>query len=242
MPDSNYDRHVRRSGDDYAEALTDLLPYGQAWPRWIDSTLMRTVRGLAQVWGYFDSRAADLLERESDPRYTLELLPDWERNWGLPDPCFVQAQTIDQRHALLILKMTLLGAQSREFFIWVAKWLGYEITITEYSPFQAGVSQAGDTRGMVNWNDIPGSHPEMMDQYRWYIGPPEMRFYWTVHVINAPLTWFRSSSGQAGVDPHLRIGYAVDLECLLRRWKPAHTDIVFDYSNLKTGDSMAGTP
>jgi len=235
------DRHVRRSGDDYAEALASLLPYGQAWPRWEDSTLMKTVRGLAQVFGFVDARAADLLERESDPRLTLELLPDWERNWGLPDPCFKQAQTIDQRHALLIMKMTLLGAQSREFFIGIAAWLGYTITITERAPFMCGVSQAGDTRGMINWNDTPGMHPEIAD-YRWEIGPPEIRFYWTVHVINAPLTWFRAASGQAGVDPHLRIGYAYDLECLLRRWSPAHTDIVFDYSNLKTGDSMAGTP
>jgi uncharacterized protein YmfQ (DUF2313 family) len=235
------DRHIRRDGEDYADALASLLPYGQAWPRWPDSVLMRTVRGLAEYFGFVDSRAADLLERESDPRLTLELLPDWERNWGLPDPCFKQAQTIDQRHALLILKMTLLGAQSREFFIGIAAWLGYTITISEFAPFMAGVSQAGDTRGMINWNDTPGQHPEIPD-FRWYIGPPEMRFYWVVHVINAPLTWFRSGAGQAGVDPHLRIGYAYDLECLLNRWKPAQTMIVYDYSNLKTGDSMAGTP
>ncbi len=235
------DRHIRRSGDDYAEALAGLLPHGQAWPRWPESVLMRTVRGLAQFFGFVDARAADLLERESDPRLTLELLPDWERNWGLPDPCFKQAQTIDQRHALLILKMTLLGAQSREFFIAMAAWLGYTITISEFAPFMAGVSQAGDTRGMVNWNDTPGQHPDIPD-FRWYIGPPEMRFYWVVHIINAPLTWFRSGAGQAGVDPHLRIGYAYDLECLLNRWKPAQTLIVYDYSNLKTGDSMAGTP
>ena len=239
--DRQIDVHVRRSGDDYASALADLLPYGQAWPRWSDSTLMKTIRGLAQAWGFVDRRAADLLEQESDPRKAIELLPDWERNWGLPDPCFRQAQTIDQRHALLIMKMTLLGGQSRDFFIGIAAWLGYEITITEYSPFECGISQAGDTRGMIAWNDTPGQHPEMTD-FRWQIGPPEMRFYWTVHVINAPLNWFRSSSGQAGVDPHLRIGYAKDLECLLDRWKPAHTDIVYDYSNLKTGSSMAGTP
>jgi uncharacterized protein YmfQ (DUF2313 family) len=235
------DRHIRRSGDDYAQALADLLPYGQAWPRWPESVLMRAVRGLAQTFGFVDARAADLLERESDPRYTIELLPDWERNWGLPDPCFRSALSIDQRHQLLLFKMTLLGGQSRDFFIGMAAWLGYTIDITEYAPFMAGVSQAGDTHGMINWNDTPGRHPEVLD-YRWYIGPPEQRFYWTVHVRNAPLTWFRAGSGQAGVNHHLEIGYATDLECLLRRWKPAHTDIVFDYSNLKTGDPMAGTP
>ena len=58
------------------------------------------------------------------------------------------------------------------------------------------------------------------------------------------LTWFRVGpiGGEVGVDPHLLIGLAEDLECLLNRWKPAHTEIVFDYSGLTNGGSMAGTP
>ena len=126
------DIHIRRDGDDYWQALANLLPYGQAWPRWEESTLMRTVRGLAQTFGFVDARAADLLEQESDPRKTIELLPDWERNWALPDECLRKALTIDQRHALLIWKMTLLGGQSREFFINIAAWLGSTINITEF--------------------------------------------------------------------------------------------------------------
>lgn len=77
--------------------MLNLLPRGQAWPREIDSTLVLTVNGLANYWGYVDGRAADLLETESDPRTTVELLPDWERNWGLPDPCFPSAQSITER-------------------------------------------------------------------------------------------------------------------------------------------------
>lgn len=238
------DRHTRRSGLDYAHALAQLLPRGVAWSRDPNDLVMRVVRALAQIWGspgvdsasdlpgtsqIVDARAGDLLERESDPRATVELLPDWERNWGLPDPCFAEAQTIGERQAMLVLKMTMIGAQSREFFIGIAEWLGYTITITEYAPFMAGVSQAGDTR------DAQGD-------YRWQIGPPEMRFFWTVHVGASRLTWFRAAAGEAGVDPHLRIRLATDLECLLRRWKPAHTDLVFDYSSLASGGDMAGTP
>jgi len=225
------DRHVRRTGDDYAGALIDLLPRGIAWPRDPLSVLMRAMTGLAQVWGFVDSRAADLLERESDPRETVELLPDWERNWGLPDPCFTPTPTIGERQAMLVFKMTMLGGQSRAFFQSLAVWLGYDITIEEYSPFMAGVSSVGDTRFLYD-----NHHP------RWQIGPPEMRFYWTIHTGQASLTWFRASKGQAGVDPHLRIGTAEDLECLFQRWKPAHTQIVFDYSGLVGGGPMAGTP
>src|SRR5580765_5106997 len=123
------DRHVRRNGSDYAEALLRLLPWGQAWPRHEDSTLVKTIRGLASYWGFVDGRAADLLEIETDPRLTMEMLPDWERNWGLPDPCFPESTTIEQRRAMLMLKMTLLGGQSRAFFTGIMKWLGYDVVI-----------------------------------------------------------------------------------------------------------------
>ena len=234
------DRHVRRTGNDYREAFLTLLPEGQAWPkRFMDGILWQTIDGLCDYWGTVDARAADLLEQESDPRKTIELLPDWERNWGLPDPCFQTQSTIAQRQQMLLFKMTLLGAQSRNFFINEVAYnlLGLTVTITEYSPFTAGLSQVGDTRtppvDMVNL---------LNGEYRWYIGPPEMRFYWTVHISGATLTWFRCGSGQAGVDPHLIIGRNTDLECLFERWKPSHTEVLFDYGVMTPNDPFAGTP
>src|SRR5499427_5061679 len=101
------DRHVRRSGDDYAVGMNNLLPQGLAWPRWPNTVLQNVVQGLAQIWGFVDSRAADLLERESDPRQTIELLPDWERNWGLPDPCYQGPSTIGERQTALVGRMTI---------------------------------------------------------------------------------------------------------------------------------------
>ena len=77
---SEPDKHVTRDGDDYAVAMQALLPLGQAWPRGEDSALMKVVRGLCRIWGDFEIRASHLLEQESDPRTTIELLPDWERN------------------------------------------------------------------------------------------------------------------------------------------------------------------
>lgn len=253
------DVHVRRNGDDYGDALLALLPQGQAWPKSPGTTLDLTVRGLAEYWGYVDSRAADLLERESDPRLTIELLPDWERNWGLPDPCYTAPLTIGERQQALVQRMTIEGAQSRAFFINLAASIGYTITITEYRTFVVGIDHVGDARvygdGSVpmynEWgNPImgpPGDHyvalGELSEWPYYGLGPETNRFYWTVHVGVAKLVWFRVTSGQCGVDPHLRIGLADDLECLLNRWKPAHTQIIFDYSGLSSpGDPMAGTP
>src|SRR5215468_9267333 len=90
-----FPRATRRSQDDYADSFSKLLPLGIAWPRQEDSLLMRCVFGFAGILGArmtgsypielkpisVDGRAADLLERESDPRLTSPepegMLPDW---------------------------------------------------------------------------------------------------------------------------------------------------------------------
>lgn len=221
------DTWTPHTADDYASGFNQLLPSGPAWPRDRTSVLQMVVAGLAEIWGSpVDTSAALLLTQESDPRSTVILLSDWERAWGLPDDCVDEGQSIADRQAALVQKYTLLGAQSREFFINVANQLGYQIdTIREWSPFMAGVSRCGDTRNLDD-----NVH------YRWEIGPPEMRFYWSISVGVLKDTWFRASSGQAGVDPMLRIGIASELECLIRRWAPAHTVVTFDYSALSDLD------
>jgi uncharacterized protein YmfQ (DUF2313 family) len=256
------DRHIRRSGSDYAQAYLELLPQGQAWPKHApDSVLVRACVGLNDYWGFVDRRAADLLEQESDPRTTIELLPDWERNWGLPDPCYDAPLTIAERQLALLMRMTMMGAQSRKFFIDVAAMIGYTITITEYRTFVVGIDRVGDARvyGAAgapdpimrnDWgNPIMDENGDAfvedgeLSEWPYYgLGPDTNRFYWTVQVSGAKLIWFRCSSGQCGVNPHLVIGLADDLECLLNRWKPAHTQIIFDYSGLESGGEMAGTP
>jgi uncharacterized protein YmfQ (DUF2313 family) len=224
------DRHVRRNGDDYTHALLALLPTGPAWTREIGTVLYKTCNGLAGIFGYVDSRAGDFLERESDPRKTMEMLSDWERNWGLPDECFFfNGGDIAGRHRVLMQKMTMLGGQSRAFFIEIAAELGYVITIHEHSPFMVGISRCGSTLDDAGFQ-------------RWEIGPPEIRFYWSIQVAGVSLVWFRATAGQSAIDPHLRIGYPTDLECILNIWKPAHTQIVLDYSGVGTSDPMAGTP
>jgi uncharacterized protein YmfQ (DUF2313 family) len=240
------DRHIRRTGDDYASAFLTLLPQGQAWPKAPGSTLERACNGLSQYWGYVDERAAILLEIDSDPRKTRDttdvygvkdgLLPEWERAWGLPDECFPAALTVPERQKMLIQKMTWLGAQSRQYFIELAAWLGLEIYIKEFSPFMAGISQVGDTR------EPPPDSPVEKQNFRWYIGPPEQRFVWSINVGQIGLRWFRAAGGEAGVHHHLEFMLPEETVCLLERWKPAHTVIIPDYSEITAGGPMQGTP
>lgn len=207
MPDP-----IQRTGDDFAGGLSALLPTGIAWPREPDRVLMQMVRGLAEEWARVDSRGSDLLGRESDPRATIELLDAWETAFGLPDPCVDEPLTIPDRQGALYTRMTQLGAQSRAFFVQAAFDLGYTVTVREYSPFMCGVSQVGETGR------------------RWEIGPPEIRFYWTVIMGEGRVRWFRAGSGRAGVDPHVRIALATDITCRFEALQPAHTQVLFDYS------------
>jgi uncharacterized protein YmfQ (DUF2313 family) len=134
---------------------------------------------------------------------------------------------------MLVMKMTWMGAQSRAYFQRLMNWLGYgQVTIKEFAPFMAGISQAGDTRYQF----------DQTGQYRWYIGPPEQRFYWSVEVGSVGLIWFRAGQSQAGVDYHLEFRVPDELQCLLQRWKPAHTDLIFDFASLANGGPMQGTP
>jgi uncharacterized protein YmfQ (DUF2313 family) len=224
------DTWVPHGGTEYAGALRDLLPDGPAWPRLSSSYLQKWCAGNGLIWGDVDASAAQLLTVDSDPRATIAMLPDWERNFGLPDPCLaLPPQTIGARQAALVNKMTIEGGQSIAFFTSVAASLGYAITITEYSPFQCGISQCGDTRNQAG-------------VYRWQIGPPTIRYYWTVNVGLAGLSWFRCGEGQCGVDPSLTIGADTGLECRLKQWAPAHTQVLFNYSGLAAQGDMAGTP
>jgi uncharacterized protein YmfQ (DUF2313 family) len=489
------DRYIRRFREDYVEAFNNLLPTGLAWPRQATTTLQKVVAGLAGIWGStVESLIELLLTKESDPRSTVILLPEWERAWGLPDKCLAEPLTIHDRQLALVNKMTLKGAQSREFFEQVAANIGYtDIHIREWAPFMCGISMCGDTRKLyaienvltskdvpsapsvsrmwlanglaqidtsqvkfgtgslqlhsatkdfiyatvhddwelagddftiegfffcnrafntsfvglmgqsnaaltsrsfalsrapssgapvanviqadlftnngqytisgvttfsdsvntgwhhfrfvrrnlviylmidgvlegqvalaantvvnnvnaplaigfyadpaaatvnntwdgwldvvqfsvdiaravsnfpvpieppiadrytrtlLNFDDVDGSQDfietlpdpdkipaipttptiiaeESDKHYRWEVGSPEMRFYWSVSVNALRYTWFRASSGQAGVNHHLEFGLATDLECILHRWKPAHTDIIFDYSPMLAMD------
>lgn len=225
---------IRRTDEDYAEAFAKLLPQGVAWPRDLSLGPMQIVQGLSKYWGTVDRRAADLLERESDPRITIEMLDRWEEAFGLPDPCIgLRGQTNAERHSQLMLKMTLEGGSSRQFFIDQAARLGYTIRITEHSPYQSGMSTVG-------WAEDEFSEP------RWETGPPEYRYWWLIHVSgNWPLRWFRvgADGGEVGIDHMLESAIADDLECLIYKWKPGHTTVTFDYTSISnTTDPYADLP
>lgn len=207
-----------RGQETFRDAWSHLLPNGRAWPRERDSVLMRVLLGLAGVWAGVDARARILLYREALPDRTVDLLRDWERVAGLPDPCVpvTEIPTLDWRRERLVAQLTAQGGQSRRYFLAVAYRLGHlEARIDEFSPFRAGRSRCGSML--------------------WRSGSPLMRFWWRFFVGPAGVTWFRAGKSRAGRDPQADIARAWALECLIRRWKPAHTEVLFTYRKLPDG-------
>jgi uncharacterized protein YmfQ (DUF2313 family) len=185
----------------YARQLQQLLPRGAAW--WLEpgTTLSNLLQGLAEELARIDGRAATLIE-EWDPRTTAELLDDWERVYGLPDPCVGSNPSTAQRRASLVAKVMGLGGQTPAYFVAIAAALGFSITITELSPHDVD-------------DDVDA--PLYGDEWA---------YAWQV---NAPLSTVNEWSVDDTVDDPLAWWTNLVLECVLLELKPAHTVIVFQF-------------
>lgn len=206
-------RDPAREVDAWTDAFAKLHPTGKVWARDPGLPLGEYLRGQASIWALSVSvKARLLLDVEAFPDTTTAMLPEWERAVGLPEDCYATAeQTIEGRRALLLRKLTTQGGQSRAYFIGLASDLGYpEARITEWTPFRCGYSGVGNPR--------------------WRTGSPLQRNVWRMHVGMSDVTYFRCGRGRVGRDPQARLRRAEALECLVRKWKPAHTDVIFTYT------------
>lgn len=151
-------------------------------------------------------RSVDQILLEMDARTTSLMLADWERVLGLPDPCLVAAgvtPTISQRREAVVARLNMRGSQSASFFIALAASLGYTITITEL-------------------------HEQTVEDHVDYpnYGAP-WKFVWQV---NGVLNTIREFNVNDSVDDPLASWGNAPLECILNRFKPAHTLVIFSYS------------
>lgn len=187
---------------DYANALRQLLPMGAAWET-RGTPLGDLVDALAAELARVEGRV-DVLLREADPGQASELLTDWERVLGLPDRCLTEAQTASERRASARTRYTLKGGQSAAFFIALAASMGYVVTVddfaTEAEAIAAGITYTGD-----GW-----------------------AYTWVVHVAAGTVVKpFRVGTGVVG-DPLASWGVE-ELECVIKRFAPAHTIVLFAY-------------
>lgn len=192
---------------DYLRTLQKLLPPGKI-SRAPDANVTKLLSAAAEIFAEVDAAAEGLYD-EADPRTTTQLLSDWEEMCALPDPAVGGAeQSIVERRAWLLMRLTSIGGQSRAYFIDLAAQLGVAITITEYTPWGCGY-------GMTGRDQLSGDGS-----------------LWLLWQVNMPATiayLFQVGQSQIG-DP---LGYARTgvIEALFARYKPANSTLVFNYGS-----------
>jgi uncharacterized protein YmfQ (DUF2313 family) len=192
------------SSAQYRDQLIALQPPGAALPVEPDSRWGRLLHALAEELARLDARAEDL-RAEADPRTTSELLIDWERLAGLPDVCSLADETAEERRGAVHARIVSIGGQRAQYYIDIASALGFTVTVHEFRPFKAGLSQAGDPLTNGDW-----------------------AWAWEVRAAGVTAQFFRAGLSQAG-DPLRLWGREALLECAIARYAPAHTHVLFSY-------------
>ena len=193
-------------GKEFGRVAADLLPPGTFW----DGFRAADGRGRAMLNAKGDSIAArrdadDALLRETYPPSTVAMIGDWEEVCGLPDACTFGDLTLSERRAQVVQRLIARGGQSLAFFRGIAEALGYTVTLREYFPFRCGVNRCGDE-----------------------LVPPSLLHHWVCEVHGARFVPFRVGVSQCG-DPLGLYRPAYDLECVMRRARPAQTTLHFVY-------------
>lgn len=194
---------TKASADDYTQQQMRLLPQGPAWPKEGDSISARIFGPTGAALQALHARAEHLID-EADARTTSELLPDWERVVGLPDPCLDPPGSTAERRRRVVQRLTYQGGQSAAFFIGFLAALGYPgCSVTEFRPFRA-TSKCNDPLNQGGW------------RYGWKVSVPT-----TVNVRTLTVTGRCNDPLASWGDP--------GLECLLSAHKPAHTKLFVSY-------------
>ncbi|QIB34738.1 YmfQ family protein [Ancylobacter pratisalsi] len=196
---------MSRSAEDAHKELMSLMPPGWIWPRPGDGSLIGALLAApATLFAEIEAVAEEMMD-EVDPRTASYCLTDFERVLG-PDPCGRDVSTLPKsdRQQLAHQRWTARGGQSTPYFIDYAAKRGVTITIDEFTLTRAGRARAGDR--VVN-------HPE--------------QFLWRV---NVPLgNWRIARAGRAVAGDRTYQFALSDIECDIRRLKPTHTEVTFNY-------------
>lgn len=147
-------------------------------------------------------RRAFLLARESSPALLDQTLPEWERDYGLPEPCVTTEQTRAERLAHLAAKVDASPVVTPGDFIRLAAQYGFTIEIEEPVIFECGFSEIG------------GEHT---------VGDYRQECYWIVRVTEGGVYYFTLSESELAYDPLFSLGEAEQLLCILTRIAPAWT-------------------
>lgn len=202
----------------YKELIRRLFPQGRAWTHILEYDFGGLVEGLAQEPARIEERGFDFLN-EMDPNQTFEMLDNWERLLKIPDECTPENYdpTLYERRVRVLQKLTTGGGQSRAFFKLIAQQLGYNtdvLDVVNFKDFRAGEGRAGDR--ISNSTTAGGATSSSGWAYTFAVRAP------------ASLSrQFRAGQGRAG--DRLTLTENSTLECVIRKFAPAHVTVLFFY-------------
>ncbi|MEM5366697.1 putative phage tail protein [Paraburkholderia azotifigens] len=220
---------ARNPAGDYADVLRKLLPRGRVWTREDEGTQAAVLDALALTAESIDSSALTLIAA-AFPATADQLLPEWDATLGLPDACFGPFTSDDENRQQIVAKLIGAGGQSIAYFEALAYSLGYEIQITEYAihtvirPVTAPIA---GTDWPYTWKVSIG---DALESHRYTVNDavdtplslrkPSSVMHW--HTVDDPVEDALSSPVTQSVQQLL--------ECLLKRYAPAQTVVVFEYA------------
>lgn len=204
----------------YKAFLRKLFPQGWAWEQERDSVFGLLLDALSSEPARIECRGYDFI-REMHPLQTFEMLDNWERLLNIPDECTPDSYdpTLFERRVRVLQKLTTGGGQTIAFYKLIASQLGYNISVLDvvnFRAFQAGISSAGDA--ITNSVDSNGDPNDAGWAYAFRIlAPAEF------------VRYFQAGQGVAG-DP---LVYASNetLECVIRKFSPAHVTPLFAFED-----------
>lgn len=206
---------VRRPDDALASPVSDGLidaalamwPAGAAWgtpdgqAMALDSVLARLTRVLIDPFVTLYRRAFRLAG-EATVDGVSDLLPEWERDYGLPGPCASDTQTTGERLSALAAKVMAAKVITPEDFVLLALQYGFEVAIEEPCIFEIGFSEVG------------GEHE---------CGSAGDEVYFIVRVRDLRIDYFTLGESELGHDPLFSPGNSALLICIIREVAPAWT-------------------
>lgn len=198
---------ARYPAGDYASVLRSLLPRGRVWTREDDGVQAAVLNGLAPTLERLDSAARSLIA-SAFPATADALLPEWNASLALPDPCFGPFASDDDNRQQVVAKLIGTGGQSIPYYVALAATLGYTIQITEFYCHTV-IRTVRDPIAGEAW-----AHA------------------WRVTVLSAPPPHYHAvdDPAEGALSDMSGTQSETVLECLLRRYAPAQTVLLFTYS------------
>ncbi|AYM13056.1 DUF2313 domain-containing protein [Agrobacterium tumefaciens] len=193
------------SNDDLIGGAVSLWPPGAAFgtpdgqAMSLSSLLASFTRVLISPWEWLYARAYKLIT-ESTVFGVDEMLGDWEVEYGLPDACGAEDESVAGRLRALEAKLMAVAIVTPSDFIRLAASFGFTITIEEPAIFECGFSECGGEHAVGDWRQ---------------------EVYWLVTVTDLAVDYFRCGESECGYDPLFTFGEAERLLCLLRQHSPA---------------------